>query len=399
MMLSDELLSPLMVAIEQRFGLVSKPLAETLRTALLEEARKLAISPADYAARLAGSVGKNEELAELIGRLLLGHTHFYRHTRVWEWLTTHLSKVAERAPVRALVAGCSTGEEAYTLASLLAANYGLNGFDVIAVDVNEQALQVARHGTYPMRDTTKLPGDWQRRYLVENGDGTVRFHPALKSRVKFACCNLTEGPPEGPYHLVMIRNVLTYMTPAATAVILEKLVKVVARPGLLVVAPHETFLVGGYTNLVPAADGLPVFIKGLLPEGHGTERGATGDASKPPIGDGLELAPVNPGKVLLAPTMPAQPSVAEVLPEPGFVLRPAAEMLHHRSAAWEELSVQLRELLSSRPAEAVVDLSAVLRMDNQVKLSIRAALRLLEAAGVQVELLPGAALRQERVWP
>ncbi len=397
-MLSDELLAPLMLAVEQRFGLVSRPLTETLRTALLEEARRLGSQPSQYAARLVASAGDSKELAGLIGRLLLGHTHFYRHARVWEWLVPNLRRVAERAPVRALIAGCSTGEEAYTLASLLAANYGINGFDVVAVDVNAKALQLARHGTYLARDASKLPDPWRQRYLEENDDGTVRFHAALRSRVRFVWCNLTEGPPEGPYHLIMIRNVLTYMTPVATAKVLERLVKAMAKPGLLAVAPHETFLVSEYTSLAPAVDVLPVFGNDGLPQAvRQTEQqraALASSASRADLQASLPEGPVDPH----LPVAEGADCVApDCLADHEFVLRPTAQVLHRRSAAWDELSAQLRGLLTVRPPEVSLDLSAVLRMDNQVKLSIRAALRLLGAAGVQVNLLPGAALRQERV--
>jgi chemotaxis protein methyltransferase CheR len=376
--------------VEQRFGLVSKPLTETLRTALLERARGLKISPTEYAARLSGPSPETAELVKLVGRLLLGHTHFYRHARVWEWLAEHMKEVAERAPVRALIAGCSTGEEAYTLAASLAANYGLNGFDVTAVDVNSKALQHARHGTYLARDVSKLPASWQARYLDWGEDGTVRFHAALRSHVRFDWCNLTEGPPEGPYHLIMIRNVLTYMTPVATATILERLLKVLARPGLLVVAAHETFLVSENTNLVPAADVLPIF--------HNAP--ATGLSQpplrrSPPQAEPREELVDHPGPTS-EPPLPLESSPLDAELELEHVVRPSAQVLHSRSEAWTDTSQQFSSLLRSPPPGVIVDLSSVLHMDNQVKQSIRAAVRLLEAAGVPVEVHWSTALGREQ---
>jgi len=383
-----------MSVVEHRFGLVSKPLTETLRTALLERARGLQIEPSEYAVRLSGSVAETEELAELVGRLLLGHTHFYRHGRVWKWLADNLKEVATRAPVRALVAGCSTGEEAYTLAALLASTYGLNGFEVTAVDVNPKALQHARHGTYLMRDVSKLPEGWQRRYLERSGDGTVRFHAALRSHVRFTWCNLTEGPPGGPYHLIMIRNVLTYMTPLATATILERLLKAMAKPGLLVVAPHETFLVSEHTHLLTAADALPIFHNDSSYDGLCAQSGHSPDEPGAPVDLPLDLPPLTAPECLKPALSPVPPQVQP--PEDDHSLRPTTAVLHQRSAVWTELSDRFREFLRTRPPRVVVDLSAVLRIDNQVQQSIRAAVRLLEAAGVRVELLPGPALRRER---
>lgn len=406
-MLSDELLAPLMAAVERRFGLIAGPLAETLRTALLERARGLQIGPSEYAARLSGPGADADELVDLVGRLLLGHTHFYRHGRVWEWLAAHLQDVAERAPVRALVAGCSTGEEAYTLAALLATTYGLNGFDIAAVDVNPAALQQARQGTYLLRDVSKLPRSWQDRYLEPNGDGTVRFHAALRSRVRFNCRNLIDGPPGGPYHLIMIRNVLTYMTPVATATIVDRLRRAMTRPGILVVAPHETFLVSESTGMLPAAEALPVFRNDRVGFTPGAEAEPSGDVELASVFEDVGLTPrveTEPSRGT-APDVEMIASCAAPLAEPSqseaptlgdHVLRPTTAVLHHGSAAWHELSDALSTLLRTRPPEVSIDLSSVLRIDNRVKQSIRAAVRFLETAGVRVEVHSGPALRPER---
>ncbi len=391
-MLSDESLAPLMLAVEQRFGLISKPLTETLRTALLERARGLRVSPAEYAARLSGPGSEAEELVELVGRLLLGHTHFYRHSRVWQWLDENMKEVAERAPVRALIAGCSTGEEAYTLAAFLASNYGLNGFDVTAVDVNEKALQQARQGIYLARDVSKLPVSWQERYLEHGDDGTVRFHAALRSHVRFSWCNLTEGPPEGPYHIIMVRNVLTYMTAVATATILERLVKVLAKPGLLVVAPHETFLVSENTRLMPAAQALPLFRNDLASEF------AAAPPRPPPESPPVEVTACEPHSADES-EQSQDGSPLEASPDLAHVVRPSVSLLHCKSEAWKEMSERFRLLLQMPPPAVIVDLSSVLRMDNQVKLSIRAAIRLLEAAGVRVEYLSSTVSRREQGQP
>jgi chemotaxis protein methyltransferase CheR len=389
-MLSDESLAPLMSAVEQRFGLVAKPLTETLRTALLERARSLRVSPTEYAARLSGPGAETEELVNLVGRLLLGHTHFYRHARVWQWLSENMKEVAERAPVRALIAGCSTGEEAYTLAASLAANYGLNGFDVTAVDVNSKALQLARHGTYLARDISKLPTSWQERYLEHCDDGTVRFHAALRSHVRFTWCNLTQGPPEGPYHLVMIRNVLTYMTSVATATILERLLKMLVKPGLLVVAPHESFLVSENTDLVLAAEALPIFRNDQAPAIP--QLPPRRPLPEVPAVEELDADSGAPEESV----QPQSTSPSESEPDLEHVVRPSASVLHSRSEAWTESSRQFGALLRSLPPDVVVDLSSVIRMDNQVKQSIRAAVRLLEAAGVRVKVHSSIAFRRER---
>ncbi len=376
-MLTDDLLQPLMARVEVHFGLIARPLTETLRTALLEMARGQGIDPRDLAVRLASPDADASEVVDLISRLLLGHTHFYRHARVWEWLGESMARFVPKGPVRALVAGCSSGEEAYTLAALLTACYGISGFEVVAVDVNESALEQGRTGTYSTRDLAKLPTAWRERFLEPGGDGTARFHAALRSRVRFTWGNITQGLPGGPYHIVTVRNVLTYMTAPATRSILNHIRRNLVPGGLLIVAPHEAFLVAEAAVFSSVAQALPIYCLGDLPV-----------VDAPP--ERSSAPPASPGLQLEAPESPV-PAPAEVPLPTGDLLTVAchARVLFASSPHWADLSRELRYVLRQPPPRLLVDLSVVHRVDNQVQLSLGAAVRLLEAAGTRVELRRG----------
>jgi chemotaxis protein methyltransferase CheR len=385
-MVSDSSLGGVLALIERLYGLDTRPLADSIRNAITERARRAREVTEEYAARLVATEDDGGELADLVSRLLLGHTHFYRHPKVWEWLAHHLKERVGSGPVRALVAGCSTGEEVYTLASLLCSGFGLGGFEVLGVDVNPNSLDAARQGRYLARETRKLPEAWQERFLDVEADGLVRFSAPLRTRVRFAWCNLLRSVPPGSYDLVMIRNVLTYMTEGAVTTIVQRLCRALAPTGVLVVAPQETFLVHPRVPLVPAGAGLPIFVHGTQRDTVPAQRGAApAQRGEAPAQRGA--APAQRETAQRA-SGTAQRGAAPAPPgsDPLVVME---ALLHADSPAWERLSAALSEALRAPPAALRVDLSAVLRVDNQVKRSIGAAVRLLEAAGTRVEVVPG----------
>jgi chemotaxis protein methyltransferase CheR len=191
-----------------------------------------------------------EELAALARSLTVGETYFFRNR-------DHFRAVAElvlpeRLRLRAserrlsiLSAGCSSGEEAYSLAILarsqrLAASFELS---IRAVDVNPAALEKARRGRFTSWALREAPEELQGRWFREEGREFV-LDEAVRSAVVFEAHNLATEDAElwqpGSYDLIFCRNVLMYFTPGGAQAVVARIARALAPGGYLFLGHAET---------------------------------------------------------------------------------------------------------------------------------------------------------------
>jgi chemotaxis protein methyltransferase CheR len=220
-------------------------LEERLRNAVqaLLNARKLELTEL-----LAVLRAEPELVVELANALRVGETRFYRDAAQWEALRAFvLPGLRARRPdgqrLTALSAGCSTGEEAWTLAMLLAdsAARTVGGARprVVGVDRSEPALVTARAGTYDVASQRQLPRELGQRFLNPSVDGSVQVVPELRELVTFQCRDLTRGVPPGRYALIICKNVLIYFGDEAQEKLIQDLRRSLTDDGLLLVARSE----------------------------------------------------------------------------------------------------------------------------------------------------------------
>lgn len=229
----------------------------TLSRGLWGRAREVgAASYAEYRTFLAGN---GEEWQRLIERLVNPETRFWRHAPSFECLTElALPEIRrERAarfdarPLRLWSAGCSTGDEAYSLAmAALAGTGGIGGVSsrlaavrVLGTDLSESALARARRGTYAERSISPLPSALKRRFVRSSGDDPRRpceVGPEVRAAVTFARANLTEeGAPAEPQDVIFCQNVLLYFDSDLRLRVVRRLARHLAPGGFLFLAPGE----------------------------------------------------------------------------------------------------------------------------------------------------------------
>ncbi len=176
-------------------------------------------------------------LGEIADLLRVGETSFYRDPPQWNALQSYLPRFAGRERIRGLSAGCSTGEEAWTLAMLLA-DRGKGGYRVVGVDRSEVALATAREGVYPAPCARSVPAPLAKRYLHAEAD-SVRVAEELRDGVSFVPRDVMLGPPPGHYEIVVCKNVLIYFGDEAGEHAVQLLLRSLAEDGVLVVARSE----------------------------------------------------------------------------------------------------------------------------------------------------------------
>jgi two-component system CheB/CheR fusion protein len=160
-----------------------------------------------------------EEARSLYRDLLIHVTRFFREPESFEAIGREVMPklIQDRrkdAPIRLWVAGCATGEEAYSLAITL---YDLAGdagpelnVQIFGTDVSDTAVEVARQGYYPATIADAVSSERLRRYFTKL-DGGYRISKLIRDRCVFARQDLTRDPPFSKLDLILCRNVLIYM--------------------------------------------------------------------------------------------------------------------------------------------------------------------------------------------
>jgi chemotaxis protein methyltransferase CheR len=203
-----------------------------------------------------GAIADADELVTLIDRITTNETSFFREADQFAFLEGVLlpdwrAKAAAGARsrrVRIWSAGCSTGEEPYSLAMLLMADLPREdgwSIELLATDVSSRVLRVARDAVYVESSVSTIPERLRARSLLRGHgarQGMVRIAPEVRAMVRFERLNLHRDafPAAAAFDLVLCRNVLIYFDAKTKARIVTKLVGRVARDGLLFVGHAES---------------------------------------------------------------------------------------------------------------------------------------------------------------
>lgn len=255
-------LVPFRQVLEKKCGLVFP----NEKTAILESGIRVRMdacavtSPVEYLFRLTADRG---EFGRLIDLLTINETYFLREPAHFTLLAGRVvpELLAGKDPARGLKilsAGCSTGEEAYSVLISLAERFGrefLGRVSVYGGDIDTTVLAGARHGVYGRRSFRDFPEQLLERYFEPWGSGLHRVRDWLRGSVEFIPLNLLDE--EYPASLrdmdvIFYRNVSIYFSPEVRNQTFARLAATLNQGGYLVVSPSETFFYNkGLLSLVP----------------------------------------------------------------------------------------------------------------------------------------------------
>ena len=187
------------------------------------------------------------EWTTLVDRLTVHETHFFRHPPSFDLIAKDwLPRVTSQTGLHAWSVGCSSGEEAYTLAMVLdrhiAAKTGSKAyFGVTATDVSLPALAVGRAGLYPRQKIEEIPPQYRERYCEPVDGDSFRINEALRKRVGFAQFNLLDAAraPLKRLDLIFCQNVLIYFARDRRRELLATFANLLKPGGLLVLGSGE----------------------------------------------------------------------------------------------------------------------------------------------------------------
>jgi two-component system, chemotaxis family, CheB/CheR fusion protein len=225
------------------------------RSSLLRRIQKRlqAVGGESYDAYQAYLEAHPEEFGLLFNTILINVTSFFRDPEAWGFLTSQivprlLAGSRPDSAVRAWSAGCASGEEAYTLAMILAEHLGIEAFrrrvKIYASDVDEDALMRARHATYSASEVEDVPPELLSKYF-ERIDDRYLFHKDIRRSIIFGRHDLLQDAPISRVNLLVCRNTLMYFTRETQTKVLNRFHFALRNGGFLFMGRAELLLTHG----------------------------------------------------------------------------------------------------------------------------------------------------------
>lgn len=265
--------------IQETCGIqVPKSKKNMLEARLLKRLRLLGLSTfAQYCSYLFSQKGMREESVHTMDAVATNKTEFFRERDHFSWLVERIvsrlsGKEVARRSLSIWSAGCSTGEEAYTLAMVLTeAARQLSGFrfSILATDISTKALTLAREGVYTEERAQAIPEELRKHYLLRSRDNNkhlVKIVPELKPYIEFRRLNLmdTDYHLKNKFDVIFCRNVIIYFERRVQIEVLNRFALSLAPGGHLFMGHSET-LQGMGIPLIPVAP--TIYRKGLVAGG------------------------------------------------------------------------------------------------------------------------------------
>ena len=185
------------------------------------------------------------EVQTAVDLLTTNETYFFREPKHFELLReAALANPTRSQPFRVWSAASSTGEEAYSIAMVLADTLGDAAWEVMGSDISTRVLQRARQAHYPMERCRQIPQGYLKRFClrgIDDQQGTLLVDRALRSRVSFAQINLnTDLPRLAPFDMVFLRNVMIYFNGETKRQVVARIVSTLKPGGHLCIGHSES---------------------------------------------------------------------------------------------------------------------------------------------------------------
>lgn len=179
----------------------------------------------------------------VVDLLTTNETFFFREPQHFSFLSRWLE--TRPGPLRLWSAACSSGEEPYSLAMVMAEHARHKDWSILASDLSQRMLEKARDAIYPLEESKTFAAGWLQRHCrrgIGDFEGMFRIEPALRARVLTREINLMRPLPGdiGTYDVIFLRNVLIYFAPQDKRNIVARLLEQLHPDGLLFIGHAES---------------------------------------------------------------------------------------------------------------------------------------------------------------
>lgn len=199
------------------------------------------------------------EVQTAIDLLTTNETYFFREPKHFEILREQAELARGRAqPFRVWSAACSTGEEPYSIAMVLAATMQTTPFEIVGSDISARVLERARTGHYPLSRTTNTPRAYLHQYCLRGTgeqEGTVLVDRSLREQVRLMQINLNATLPNlGLFDCIFLRNVMIYFNLETKRRVVERILALLKPGGHFLIGHSETLneITSSVTPIAPS---------------------------------------------------------------------------------------------------------------------------------------------------
>lgn len=184
-------------------------------------------------------------MEEFVNYITINVSEFYRNPALWKTLEDVIlpdliNKFGSNLKIWS--AACSTGDEPYSLAMVLAKKVPLSKVHIYATDIDEQVLAKAKDGVYGANSLKGLPAEYKNKYFEKMGDRFYKISDEIKRCVEFKKANLLRDAYPTGMHLIVCRNVMIYFTEEAKEDIYKKFNNSLVKDGCLFVGNTEQII-------------------------------------------------------------------------------------------------------------------------------------------------------------
>lgn len=199
------------------------------------------------------AIKTNKELMDqFVNYLTINVSEFYRNPALWKTLEdVILPDLIKKfgSNLKIWSAACSTGDEPYSLAMVLAKKMPLNKIHIIATDIDDQVLEKARDGVYAASSLKGLPDEYKNKYFEKMGEKYFKISDEIKKCVEFKKANLLKDPYPSGCNLIVCRNVMIYFTEEAKDQMYYQFSESLRKDGVLFVGSTEQIIGSAQYNL------------------------------------------------------------------------------------------------------------------------------------------------------
>ena len=190
-----------------------------------------------------------DEITMLINKLTTNYTYFYREENHFKFLQDVLLPFEEKNNKTKVLniwsAGCSSGEEPYTLAMVIDDYFKLSAsqwkIQISATDISENVLTKAREGIYSEDAIKNLPDSYKKRYFLKTSDNKYQVNTFIKNQISFKIFNLMDPLTlKNKYDIIFCRNVMIYFNAETKVNIINKFYEATKFGGYLMIGHAET---------------------------------------------------------------------------------------------------------------------------------------------------------------
>lgn len=193
------------------------------------------------------------EMQIAVDLLTTNETYFFREPKHFEFMRGQiLANYRPGRPFRVWSAACSSGQEPYSIAMMLAERLGDNAWEIVASDLSTRVLERARGGLYAIEQAEKIPQSYLKAFCLKGTGtqtGSLLMDKQLRSRINFMQVNLNATLPNlGEFDLIFLRNVMIYFDTKTKQQVVERIAQRL-RPGGHLFIGHSESLSGVFDSL------------------------------------------------------------------------------------------------------------------------------------------------------